>query len=197
MYLLVRVDLVRILACKRLTTEIVISDCGAALNYKRPTDKPQNHYFSCHNNRQNNGLCATTHHIRVDSVTDIVTHQIRSILYFASYFEDEFVKLVVDEHYRRVQVQQRQNGKDDDRRQPGMSFMDAAQHLLGRPALQPPVFSCAAKPPPKKTYVCLPLRPTTLEYLPYAPSCGKNSANKRPRSGLSFRSGAFVALFSR
>ena len=95
-----------------LSGYLVCSDCGAALNYKRPCDKPQNHYFSCHNNRQNNGLCNTTHHIRVDSITDIVTHQIRSVLHFASYFEDEFVKLVVDEHYRRVQVQQRQNQKD-------------------------------------------------------------------------------------
>ena len=33
----------------------------------------------------------------------------------------------------------------------GMSFMDAVQHLLGRAAVQPPVFSCPTKPPPKKT----------------------------------------------
>jgi len=95
-----------------LSGYLVCSDCGANLNHKRPTDKPHNEYFSCANKRQNNGLCATTHHIRVDSITDIVTHQIRGILYFASYFEDEFVKLVVDEHYRCIQVQQRQNQKD-------------------------------------------------------------------------------------
>jgi hypothetical protein len=36
------------------------SDCGAALNYKRPSDKPWNEYFSCHNNRQHNGLWDTS-----------------------------------------------------------------------------------------------------------------------------------------
>jgi hypothetical protein len=91
---------------------LVCADCDASLNYKRPSDKPWNHYFSCHNNRQNNGLCAATHHIRVDTVTDIVTHGIRGIVYFASYFEDEFVKVVVDANYRRVQARQRQNQKD-------------------------------------------------------------------------------------
>ena len=95
-----------------LSGYLVCSDCGASLNYKCPSDKPHNHYFSCHNNRQNNGLCATTHHIRVDNITDTVTHGIREILYFAGYFEDEFVKLVTSEHYRRVQVQQRLNQKD-------------------------------------------------------------------------------------
>jgi len=95
-----------------LSGYLVCSDCGASLNYKCPSDKPHNHYFSCHNNRQNNGLCATTHHIRVDSITDIVTHGIRGIIFFASYFEDEFVKLVTSEHYRRIQIQQRLNQKD-------------------------------------------------------------------------------------
>ena len=32
----------------------------------------------------------------------------------------------------------------------GMSFMDAVEHLLGRAAIQPPVFSCPAQPPPQK-----------------------------------------------
>jgi hypothetical protein len=88
------------------------SDCGASLNYKRPSDKPWNEYFSCHNNRQNNGLCQTTHHIRVDNVTDIVTHRLRNIIGFASMFEDEFVKLIVDEQYRRVQLRQKKNQHD-------------------------------------------------------------------------------------
>ena len=33
----------------------------------------------------------------------------------------------------------------------GMGFMDAVEHLLGRAAIQPPVFLCPAKPPPQKT----------------------------------------------
>lgn len=33
------------------------SDCGANLNYKFTHDNPDNHYFSCRNNRAQNGLC--------------------------------------------------------------------------------------------------------------------------------------------
>lgn len=31
------------------------------------------------------------------------------MLRFASVFEDEFVKLVIDEHYKQIQIQQRKN----------------------------------------------------------------------------------------
>lgn len=85
------------------------SDCGANLNYKYTHDNPDNHYFSCRNKRANNGLCAKTHHIRVDTITDIITRQLSDILRFAAMFEDEFVKIVVDEHYKLIQLQQRKN----------------------------------------------------------------------------------------
>lgn len=85
------------------------SDCGAHLNYKYTHDNPDNHYFSCRNKRANNGLCAKTHHIRVDIITDIVTRHLSKILCFAALFEDEFVKIVVDEHYKRIQLQQQKN----------------------------------------------------------------------------------------
>jgi len=85
------------------------SDCGANLNYKYTHDNPANHYFSCRNKRANNGLCSKTHHIRVDTITDIVTRHLSSIIRFAALFEDEFVKLVVDEHYKQIQLQQRRN----------------------------------------------------------------------------------------
>jgi protoheme ferro-lyase len=67
----------------------------------------------------NSQLCisATTHHIRVDVITELVTHNLRSILHFASYFEDEFVKIVVDEHYKQVCIQQRKNQHDLDEAQ--------------------------------------------------------------------------------
>ncbi|MCL2300440.1 MAG: DUF3991 and toprim domain-containing protein [Firmicutes bacterium] len=42
----------------------------------------------------------------------------------------------------------------------GMGFMDAVEHLLGRAAIQLPVFSCPAKPPPKRT---LTLPPAALD----------------------------------
>lgn len=85
------------------------SDCGANLNYKYTHDNPENHYFSCRNKRENNGLCSQTHHIRVDSITELVTQHLSSIVHFASLFEDEFVKIVVDEQYKQIQIQQRRN----------------------------------------------------------------------------------------
>ena len=85
------------------------SDCGANLNYKYTHDNPDNHYFSCRNKRANNGLCGKTHHIRVDNITKIVTQHLSNIVRFASLFEDEFVKIVVDEHYKQLLMQQRKN----------------------------------------------------------------------------------------
>ncbi len=85
------------------------SDCGGNLNYKYTHDNPDNHYFSCYNKRNKTGLCSQTHHIRVDTITDLVTQHLADIIRFASLFEDEFVKLVLDEHYKQIQIQQRKN----------------------------------------------------------------------------------------
>jgi hypothetical protein len=85
------------------------SDCGANLNYKYTHDNPNNHYFSCMNQRKNNGLCSQTHHIRVDAVTELVRNSISNITRFANLFEDQFVKIVVDEHYKRMCMQQIKN----------------------------------------------------------------------------------------
>jgi hypothetical protein len=91
---------------------LVCSDCGAALNFKYTHDNPDNQYFSCRNKRDNNGLCSQTHHIRVDTLTELVTHNVRNILHFASLFEDEFVKIVVDEHYKNILTAQRKNQRE-------------------------------------------------------------------------------------
>lgn len=85
------------------------SDCGANLNYKYTHDNPNNHYFSCRNQRAKNGLCKKTHHIRIDVLTKLVKNDISNIVQFATEFEDEFVKIVVDENYKRIQATQRKN----------------------------------------------------------------------------------------
>ena len=85
------------------------SDCGANLNYKFTHDNPDNHYFSCRNNRAQNGLCKKTHHIRVDVLIRLVRNDIANIVKFANEFEDEFVKIVVDEDYKRIQATQKRN----------------------------------------------------------------------------------------
>lgn len=85
------------------------SDCEANLNYKFTHDNPDNHYFSCRNNRAQNGLCKKAHHIRVDVLTNLVKNDIANIVRFATNFEDEFVKIVVDEDYKRIQATQKKN----------------------------------------------------------------------------------------
>ncbi len=57
-----------------LTGFLKCADCGANLNYKYTHDNPDNHYFSCRNNRANNGLCKKTHHICVDAIEKIVIY---------------------------------------------------------------------------------------------------------------------------
>ena len=83
--------------------------CGANLNYKFTHDNPKNHYFSCHNQRQNNGLCGKSHHIRVDVLTHLVREHISNITRFANQFEDDFVKIVVNEHYKQMCARQKKN----------------------------------------------------------------------------------------
>ncbi|BED92988.1 MAG: recombinase family protein [Candidatus Paraimprobicoccus trichonymphae] len=85
------------------------NDCGANLNYKYTHDNPDNHYFSCRNSRANNGICNKTHHIRVDTITDLIKSNISKIIQFAKYFEDEFVKIVVNEKYKVARLQQQKN----------------------------------------------------------------------------------------
>ena len=85
------------------------SDCGANLNYKFTNDNPYNHYFSCKNSRAQNELCKKTHRIRVDVLTNLVKNDIANIVKFAAEFEDEFVKMVTDEYYKRIQASQKKN----------------------------------------------------------------------------------------
>ena len=85
------------------------ANCGANLNFKFTHDNPDNQYFSCRNHRAQNGLCKKSHHIRVDKLTQIIKNHISEIVYFAKHFEDEFVKIVVNENYRRIQFTHKQN----------------------------------------------------------------------------------------
>ena len=83
------------------------SDYGANLNYKYIQDNPDNHYFLCKNNQADNGLCKKTHHVRVDVLDYLIRNDISNIVQFATEFEDEFVKIVVDENYKRIQATQK------------------------------------------------------------------------------------------
>ena len=45
----------------------------------------------------------------MDVIADLVTRHLSKILRFADAFEDEFVKIVMSESYKRIQIQQRKN----------------------------------------------------------------------------------------
>jgi DNA invertase Pin-like site-specific DNA recombinase len=85
------------------------SDCGANLRYKYTHQNPDNHYFSCGKNREK--LCAKTHHIRVDVLERLLLAAIDNAVRFARDFEDDFVKIVVSERFRQIQIAQKQNKK--------------------------------------------------------------------------------------
>jgi len=85
------------------------SDCGANLRYKYTHQNPDNHYFSCGNNREK--LCSKTHHIRVDALDRLVLAAVDNAVRFARDFEDEFVKIVVSEKYKHIQLSQKRSKK--------------------------------------------------------------------------------------
>jgi len=45
----------------------------------------------------------------LDTLTELVRNHVSSITRFAGLFEDDFVKIVVDEHYKRICMQQKKN----------------------------------------------------------------------------------------
>jgi DNA invertase Pin-like site-specific DNA recombinase len=83
------------------------SDCGANMRYKYTNPNPDNHYFSCGKYRESK--CGKTHHIRVDALERLTLAAIDNAVRFARDFEDEFVKIVVSEKYKQIQINQRQN----------------------------------------------------------------------------------------
>lgn len=88
------------------------SDCGTKLHYKLAYPNPANHYFSCGANRRSKDLCTRSHHIRVDEIEPFVLHMIDQIVRFAKDFEDEFVKIVVDERYKLIKLGQEKNKRE-------------------------------------------------------------------------------------
>ncbi|MDL2254590.1 recombinase family protein [Ruminococcaceae bacterium OttesenSCG-928-I18] len=91
---------------------LVCSDCGKNLHYKLTYPNNANHYFSCGNNRVSKTLCPLSHHIRVDTIMEATVQMIARVTQFARDYEDEFVKIVVSEKYKMMQLEQEQNKKE-------------------------------------------------------------------------------------
>ena len=79
------------------------------MNYKYTHHNPDNHYFSCKNNKSGEKLCKKTHHVRVYKLIALITNNLSNIVRLANCFEDDFVKIVMDENYRMVVATQKRN----------------------------------------------------------------------------------------
>lgn len=91
---------------------LTCSDCGKNLHYKLTYPNNDNHYFSCGNNRVSRTLCPQSHHIRVDTIMEATRQMIARVTQFARDYEDEFVKIVVSEKYKLIQLEQERNKKE-------------------------------------------------------------------------------------
>lgn len=72
------------------------ADCGNVMwfNCNHPNNKIE--YFNCSNYRGMRGTCDSTHYIRVDSLEQIVTLELRKLCKCLKENEDEFVRLLID-----------------------------------------------------------------------------------------------------
>ena len=75
---------------------LVCADCGHNLHFHFNQGNPDIKYFNCSNYKGNRGTCTSTHYVRVDFLEQVVLGEIRRLTKFASQFEDEFVKAVID-----------------------------------------------------------------------------------------------------
>ncbi len=86
---------------------LVCADCGRNLWYHFNQKNPEIRYFSCSNYKGNRGTCPTTHYIRVDFLEEVLLQEIRRLTKFASRYEPEFARVVM-EHSRLADTSQRQ-----------------------------------------------------------------------------------------
>ncbi len=85
----------------------VCADCGHNLWYHFNQNKPEIRYFSCSNYKGNRGDCSTTHYIRVDFLELVLLQEIRRLTKFASRYEKDFARLVM-EYSQQADLSQRQ-----------------------------------------------------------------------------------------
>ena len=84
----------------------MLSNWGANLNFNFAHDPPppDNHYFSCRNQRVQNGLCNKFLDIRVNVLTHLFKNDISNIIQFAAEFEDKLTKTTssFNQHKRKI-----------------------------------------------------------------------------------------------
>jgi len=82
---------------------VFCADCGSIMHYRFNHRNNEIKYFSCSDyvGNKRGGTCQTTHYIRLDFLEQVVLGEIRRIMRFATRYEDEFARLVMD-HSRKV-----------------------------------------------------------------------------------------------
>lgn len=104
---------------------LVCADCGKNLWYHFNQTNSEVRYFNCSNYKGNRGTCPTTHYIRVDFLEQVILQEIRRLTKFASRYEREFAKAVL-EHFQQADSSQRQ------RKQKELDSMNARDRELDR-----------------------------------------------------------------
>lgn len=102
---------------------LVCADCGHNLWYHFNQKNPEIRYFSCSNYKGNRGDCPTTHYIRVDFLEQVLLQEIRRLTKFASRYEKDFTRLVM-EHSQQADLSKRQ------RKQKELDSLFARDHEL-------------------------------------------------------------------
>lgn len=85
------------------------SDCKSRLHLHR-YNTTGDEYFSCSNYKGNStkGTCETTHHIRIDYLTQVLLFEITKLIYYSQIYTEDFLKIVMDSTIKRME----QDGKN-------------------------------------------------------------------------------------
>lgn len=89
------------------------ADCGSKLHLHRYS-KTGEEYFSCSNYRGNTtkGTCETTHHVRMDYLSQVVLFEISKLIHYARIYSDDFMKIVMDSTIQRMEREGRNRHKE-------------------------------------------------------------------------------------
>lgn len=91
---------------------LVCADCGKNLHFHFNQSNPDIKYFNCSNYKGNRGTCTSTHYVRVDFLEQVVLGEIRRLTKFASQYEDDFLKTVMDSSQESVTLDSKLKEKE-------------------------------------------------------------------------------------
>ena len=80
------------------------ADCKSKLHLHR-SSKTGGLYFNCSNYKGNSikGTCTTTHHIRMDYLSQVILFEITKLIYFSKIYSEDFLRIIMDATIRRME----------------------------------------------------------------------------------------------